>query len=199
MFLVPNPARIPRKYLPASRVFLFHNTRLLSPDRVRCTIIKIFNSPAFHSRVVKFSVPASFPQTPRPPPHTPKNLRSHRHTQPSKPLVGHRHRRCLHPQPLPVCRGARGANGQKEVYRGLFARRWRGGCRGVPVVLRRPDPPSPVPRSARRPTPMPVRGLPHPPPDPAADEVLPRGPAAAVGDVGCRDYRSGDPHPPVAR
>ena len=40
-----------RKYLPASRVFIFHNTRLLSLDRVRCTIIKIFNSPAFHSRV----------------------------------------------------------------------------------------------------------------------------------------------------
>ena len=42
-------------------------------------------------------------------------------------------------------RGARGANGQKEVYRGLFARRRR----GVPVVVRGPDPPSPVPRSAR--------------------------------------------------
>src|SRR3954464_1395300 len=93
MFLVPNPACIPRKYLPGSRVFLFHNTRLLSLDRVRCTIIKIFNSPAFHSRIVKFSVPASFPQTPHaPPPHTHRHqnllgrARTHTHTLPcSKP------------------------------------------------------------------------------------------------------------------
>ena len=132
-------------------------------------------------------------------PHTPQNLRSYRHTQPSKPLVGHRHRRRLHPQPLPVCQGARGANGQKEVYRGLFARCQQGGRRGVPVVLRRLDPPSPVPRSARRRAPTPVRGLPRPPSDPAADKVLPRGPIAAVGDVGRGDYRLGDPHPPVSR
>ena len=41
------------------------------------------------------------------------NLRSHRHTQPSKPLVGRLYCRRHHPQPLPMCRGARGANGQK--------------------------------------------------------------------------------------
>ena len=80
-------SRLHRKCLPASRVFLFHNTRLLSPDRVRCTIIKIFNSPASHSRVVKFSIPASFSQTPRAPPphtHTHQNLlgRAHTHTHP---------------------------------------------------------------------------------------------------------------------
>ena len=71
-------SRLHRKYLPASRVFLFHNTRLLSQDRVRCTIIKIFNSPAFHSRVVKFSVPTSFPQTPcaHPSTHTHPNTSS---------------------------------------------------------------------------------------------------------------------------
>src|SRR5215216_7882402 len=108
MFLVPNPTCIPRKYLPASRVFLFHNTRLLSSDRVRCFLFpippaslenicpargffcfithgcylrtvcdapssKFSIAPTFHSRVVKFSVPASFPQTQPPapsPPHT---------------------------------------------------------------------------------------------------------------------------------
>ena len=98
-----------QKYLPASRVFLFHNTRLLSPDRVRCFLFPIppaslenicpprgffcfithdcylrtmcdalsskFSiarhfTPAFDSRVVKYSVPASFPQTPRAPLHT---------------------------------------------------------------------------------------------------------------------------------
>ena len=122
MFLVPNPACIPGKYLPASRVFQFHNTRLLSPDRVRCFLFPIppaslenicpargfsyfithgcylrtvcdalsskFSiawhfTPAFDSRVVKFSVPASFPQTPRPPSthtHTPKPHRACAHT-----------------------------------------------------------------------------------------------------------------------
>ena len=30
-----------QKYLPASRVFLFHNTRLLSPNRVRCFFFPI--------------------------------------------------------------------------------------------------------------------------------------------------------------
>ena len=92
-----------QKYLPASRVFLFHNTRLLSSDRVRrfffpippasleniclprgffffithgCylrTVCDALSSkfsiarhftPAFDSRVVKFSVSTSFPQTP---------------------------------------------------------------------------------------------------------------------------------------
>src|SRR3990170_299557 len=120
MILVPNPTCIPRKYLPASRVFLFHNTRLLSLDRVRCFLFPIppasleninplrgffcfithgcylrtvcdalsskFSiaqhfTPAFDSRIVKFSVPASFPQTPRaPPPHT--------HTHTPKPPSG---------------------------------------------------------------------------------------------------------------
>ena len=49
MLLVRNPACIPRKYQPASRVFLFHNTRLLSPDRVRCFLFPIppasYNTP----------------------------------------------------------------------------------------------------------------------------------------------------------
>ena len=119
MFLVPNPACIPRKYLPPSRrVFLFHDIRLLSPDRVRCFLFPIpppslenicppqgffcfithgcylrtvcdalsskFSiaqhfTPAFDSRVVKFSLPASFPQTPRAPSthiHTPKPPRA---------------------------------------------------------------------------------------------------------------------------
>ena len=122
MFLVPNPACIPRKYMHASRVFLFHNTRLLSPDHVRCFLFPISPAsleniypprgflcfithvcylrtmcdalsskfsiarhftPAFDSHVVKFSVPASFPQTPHAPStHTHQNLlgRAHTHT-----------------------------------------------------------------------------------------------------------------------
>ena len=188
MFLVPNPACIPRKYLPASRVFLFHNTRLLSPDRVRCTIIKIFNSPAFHSRVWLprskiFSTRVISSNTPPPSTHThtktSSGVRAHAHTPPPSletlarsppPPQG------LHCQHLPVCpcslptdlhtqaalsflddacqtppfpqipipiphsrasqpkpgyasRGARGATGPKEVYRGLFARRRRGSWR----------------------------------------------------------------------
>ena len=114
-----------QKYLPASRVFLFHNTRLLSLDRMRCFLFPIppaskisarlevfffithdcylrtvcdalsskFSiarhfTPAFDSRVVKFSVPASFSQTPRPPPHTHTKTSSGVHTHPllrSKP------------------------------------------------------------------------------------------------------------------
>ena len=115
--------------LPLSKIsalfegFLFHNTRLLSPDRVRCFLFPIppaslqnicpprgffyfithgcylrtmcdaqsskisiarhFN-PAFNSCVVKFSVPASFPQTPRAPLHThtpkPPQACAHTHT-----------------------------------------------------------------------------------------------------------------------
>ena len=87
------PICLHRKYLPASRVFLFHNTRLLSPDRVRCTIIKIFNSPAFHSHVVKFSVPASFPQTPRAP-----STHTHTHTH-TKTSSGVRAHTCTHTHP----------------------------------------------------------------------------------------------------
>ena len=102
--------RLPsQKYLPASWVFLFHNTWLLSMDRVRCFLFLIPHAslenicppqgffyfitcscylrtvcdalsskfsiarhftPTFDSRVVQFSVPASFPQTPRAPLHT---------------------------------------------------------------------------------------------------------------------------------
>ena len=120
-FLFPIPTAAPRKYLPTLRVFLFHNTRLLSLDCVRCFLFPILPAslenicpprgilcfithgcylrtvcdalsskfsiaqhftPAFDSRIVKFSVPASFPQTPRfaPSTHTHQNLLEHAHT-----------------------------------------------------------------------------------------------------------------------
>ena len=120
-----------QKYLPASRVFLFHNTRLLYPDRVRCFLFPIppaslenmclprgffcfithgcylrtvcdalsskisiarHFTPAFDSRVVKFSVPASFPQSPRAPLHThTTHTHTHTHTKTSSGVRTHTH------------------------------------------------------------------------------------------------------------
>src|SRR4051812_30441249 len=99
MFLVLNLAFIPRKYLPASRVFLFHNTRLLSPDHVRCTIIKISIADISLPRSKIFSPHAISPNPP-PPHHTPppQNLlggpHPPTHTPALEPLA-------MSPPPLP--------------------------------------------------------------------------------------------------
>ena len=70
-------------------------SRLCIPRNLKniCSpLIQIFSSPAlllppskiFSCRSISSNTTLPLP----PPPHTPQNLRSHRHTQPSKPLVG---------------------------------------------------------------------------------------------------------------
>ena len=120
-------------------------------------LIQILSSPPCYSRLVKFSVATVFPQTQPPLTHTHTTLETIGRSPPS----------LAPPSSTSAC--APGSLSSQCPKRGLSRPFRPMPTRWPPRCPRRP----PWARSARRPAPTPVRGLPHPPPDPAANEVLP--------------------------